>query len=478
MDHAAPPSLLCQQLPPARHSNLRRSTAQLLMLLGVESGVLWLNGLWTLTGQDRHHLVICLAWLAWFGFYRKAYVRRQTFWEELRQTVLAAMVFTMLSSRLLNQIPNWEQIRSALLLYPLLVCSIVPGRALARLALKQLGLWYQPVLVFGSGRTAALALKALHGDSWLGMRVQAFLQPADLGPPAEPGQGPVPCLVWQGLPDDWEVFRRFRCVIALEASQQDPRDRLIRQLLLHRVYDVRVIPAMRGIPLYGAEMQFFFSQELFSLTLPNKLLRPHLRLVKRAFDLVSASLLLAWLSPLLAWVAWRIWREDGGPVLFIQERVGPGGKPFRFYKFRSMVNDAEGLLRRWEAENSPEWQRYVASNFKLEDDPRVLQVGRFIRGSSIDELPQLLNVLRGEMSLVGPRPITLDELPRYGQVRWHYLSVRPGMTGLWQVSGRNDTTYAERVELDRRFVEDSSLRMRFGILVRTLRVVVLGSGAR
>ena len=153
MDHAAPPSLLCQQLPPARHSNLRRSTAQLLMLLGVESGVLWLNGLWTLTGQDRHHLVICLAWLAWFGFYRKAYVRRQTFWEELRQTVLAAMVFTMLSSRLLNQIPNWEQIRSALLLYPLLGCSIVPGRALATLALKQLGLWYQPVLVFGSGTT-------------------------------------------------------------------------------------------------------------------------------------------------------------------------------------------------------------------------------------------------------------------------------------------------------------------------------------
>lgn len=477
MDHAAPPSLLRQQLPPARHSNLRRSAAQLLMLLGVESGVLWLNGLWTLTGQDRHHLVICLAWLAWFGFYRKAYVRRQTFWEELRQTVLAAMVFTMLSSRLLNQIPNWEQIRSALLLYPLLVCSIVPGRALARLALKQLGLWYQPVLVFGSGRTAALALKALHGDSWLGMRVQALLQPADLGPPAEPGQGPVPCLVWQGLPDDWEVFRRFRCVIALEASQQDPRDRLIRQLLLHRVYDVRVIPAMRGIPLYGAEMQFFFSQELFSLTLPNKLLRPHLRLVKRAFDLVSASLLLLLLSPLLAWVAWRIWREDGGPVLFIQERVGPGGKPFRFYKFRSMVNDAEGLLRRWEAENSPEWQRYVASNFKLEDDPRVLRVGRFIRGSSIDELPQLLNVLRGEMSLVGPRPLLPREVSEYGEALQLYGQVRPGLTGLWQVSGRSKTTFSERVIYDDWYIKNWSLWTDIAILAKTVRTVLRREGA-
>ncbi len=477
MDHAAPPTALHQQLPPVPLSNLQRSIAQVLMLLGFESGVLWLNGLWTLTGEDRHHLVLSLVWLAWFGLHRKAYVRRQTFWEELRQIVLAAAVFTLLSSRGLNQIPNWEQVRSALLLYPLLLCSIVLGRALARLALKQLGIWYQPVLVFGSGRNAALTLKALHGDAWLGMRVQAFLHPVDIVPPPEPSQGPVPWLLWHGQADDWEVFRRFRCVIALEAHQQDPRDRLIRNLLQHRVYDVRVIPAMRGIPLYGAEMQPFFSQELFSLTLPNKLLRPHLRLVKRVFDLVSASLLLLLLSPLLTWVAWRIWREDGGPALFSQERVGPGGKPFRFYKFRSMVNDAEGVLRRWEAENSPEWQRYVASNFKLEDDPRVLKVGRFIRGSSIDELPQLLNVLRGEMSLVGPRPLLPREVTEYGDALQLYGRVRPGLTGLWQVSGRSKTTFSERVIYDDWYIKNWSLWTDIAILAKTVRTVLRREGA-
>ena len=108
----------------------------------------------------------------------------------------------------------------------------------------------------------------------------------------------------------------------------------------------------------------------------------------------------------------------------------------------------------------------------------IAAISGFLRRTSLDELPQLFNVLRGEMSLVGPRPITLAELPRYGQVRWHYLSVRPGMTGLWQVSGRNDTTYDERVELDREFVEQHSLRLRLSILLRTLRVVIRGSGAR
>lgn len=204
----------------------------------------------------------------------------------------------------------------------------------------------------------------------------------------------------------------------------------------------------------------------------SRLARLQLRL-----DQFAALLLLLLFAPLMAVIALLVWRRDGAPVLFGHYRIGQHGRPFRCLKFRSMYLDSEAMLREL-LERDPaaraEWER----DHKLSDDPRITPIGHFLRRTSLDELPQLFNVLRGEMSLVGPRPITLAELPRYGQVRWHYLSVRPGMTGLWQVSGRNDTTYDERVELDREFVEQHSLRLRLSILLRTLRVAIRGSGAR
>ncbi|KDB53021.1 undecaprenyl-phosphate galactosephosphotransferase [Sphaerotilus natans subsp. natans DSM 6575] len=204
----------------------------------------------------------------------------------------------------------------------------------------------------------------------------------------------------------------------------------------------------------------------------SRLARLQLRL-----DQFAALLLLLLFAPLMAVIALLVWRRDGAPVLFGHYRIGQHGRPFRCLKFRSMYLDSEAMLREL-LERDPaaraEWER----DHKLTDDPRITPIGHFLRRTSLDELPQLFNVLRGEMSLVGPRPITLAELPRYGQVRWHYLSVRPGMTGLWQVSGRNDTTYDERVELDREFVEQHSLKLRISILLRTLRVVIRGSGAR
>ena len=204
----------------------------------------------------------------------------------------------------------------------------------------------------------------------------------------------------------------------------------------------------------------------------SRLARLQLRL-----DQFAALLLLLLFAPLMAVIALLVWRRDGAPVLFGHYRIGQHGRPFRCLKFRSMYLDSEAMLREL-LERDPaaraEWER----DHKLTDDPRITPIGHFLRRTSLDELPQLFNVLRGEMSLVGPRPITVAELPRYGRVRWHYLSVRPGMTGLWQVSGRNDVSYDERVELDREFVEQHSLRLRLSILLRTLRVVIRGSGAR
>lgn len=191
----------------------------------------------------------------------------------------------------------------------------------------------------------------------------------------------------------------------------------------------------------------------------------------------AALLILLALSPLMLLVAWLTWRKDGAPIFFAHYRVGRGGKLFRCLKFRTMYREAEQMLSdllRDSPEAREEWQR----DQKLSNDPRITPVGHFLRRTSLDELPQLFNVLRGEMVLVGPRPITVAELTRYGRVRWHYLSVRPGITGLWQVSGRNDTSYDERVALDRSYVEQRTMWLDLRILFKTVGVVLSRDGAR
>ncbi|MDN7737274.1 MULTISPECIES: sugar transferase [Burkholderia] len=199
------------------------------------------------------------------------------------------------------------------------------------------------------------------------------------------------------------------------------------------------------------------------------------RMLKRGFDLVGASVLLVVLAPVLLGIAWAV-RRDRGPAIFGHERVGRDGRRFKCLKFRSMVTNADVALKTLlerDANARAEWDR----EFKLKNDVRITPIGHLLRRTSLDELPQLLNVLKGEMSLVGPRPIVEAELKRYGGDVRYYLMAKPGMTGLWQVSGRNDTDYSTRVSLDVAYVRGWSLRLDMGILLRTLRVVVRGSGA-
>jgi lipopolysaccharide/colanic/teichoic acid biosynthesis glycosyltransferase len=189
-----------------------------------------------------------------------------------------------------------------------------------------------------------------------------------------------------------------------------------------------------------------------------------------------AFAILVFAAPLMVAVAVAVFLEDGGPILFAHQRVGRGGRGFPCLKFRSMAVDAEARLEQVLAAD-PGARAEWAANHKLQNDPRITAVGDFLRRSSLDELPQLLNVLRGEMSLVGPRPVVQAEAAHYGHWFDSYCAVRPGITGLWQVSGRSDTRYRQRVALDVLYVRRKSLSMDFTILVRTVPAVLLRRGS-
>jgi lipopolysaccharide/colanic/teichoic acid biosynthesis glycosyltransferase len=187
--------------------------------------------------------------------------------------------------------------------------------------------------------------------------------------------------------------------------------------------------------------------------------------------------ILALFGWLMAIIAAMVRMSGGKKVIYGHTRVGRNGVPFKCLKFRSMVSNSDEVLRNL-LETDPDAREQWERDFKLKDDPRITKIGRFIRKTSLDELPQLWNVVKGEMSIVGPRPVVQAEFEQYyGDVKQHYLSVPPGLTGLWQVSGRNDLDYAERVQLDREYVENSNILYDFMIVMRTVKVMVVRRGA-
>lgn len=196
---------------------------------------------------------------------------------------------------------------------------------------------------------------------------------------------------------------------------------------------------------------------------------------KRLLDIAGALALVAVFSPLLLLIT-LMQAGDRESILFKHTRIGRNGRAFKVYKFRTMVPNADKVLRELIA-SDPELQQEWLRDHKLKDDPRVTAMGKFLRKTSLDELPQLWNVLKGEMSLVGPRPIVRAELRRYGRAARYYLAVKPGLTGLWQVSGRSDTDYRRRVAMDRHYASTASLITDLVVLAKTVDVVLRRRGA-
>ena len=196
-------------------------------------------------------------------------------------------------------------------------------------------------------------------------------------------------------------------------------------------------------------------------------------LIKRTLDILVSFICLALLSPLFGLIALLVWLEDGGPIFFSQTRVGQHGRHFKMYKFRSMCLDAEQRLKELLARN----RHKEGVTFKIEDDPRITRTGKWLRKFSFDELPQLYNVLIGNMSLVGPRPPVPREVEKYSPAHRRRLAIKPGITCIWQISGRSEIDFSGQVQLDVNYIESQSLWMDLKILARTVPAVLSGKGA-
>lgn len=418
------------------------------------------------------HVLLNLLAMAWFWGKVRHYSYRKPFWSELKD-VLSTIGFLAMLELSIVALAGWELSRLWWFSAWAGAVVIVPtGRWAIKRVLTRAGLWRKPTLIVGTGDNAREACLALRSQPLMGLDVIAFVSPTDSIDTRTFIEAPV----LNGFNNNgFAMLADVKVVIALEHHEHDLRDRWIRDLTRHGIRDISVIPAMRGVPLYGAEMSHFFSHEVLMLRLNTNLKRTMSRFIKRCFDIVFSALLLLMLAPVLGFFAYKV-RKDGGNAFYGHLRVGQNGRKFKCLKLRSMVLNSQEVLAKLLA-NDPEARAEWELDFKLKNDPRITRIGAFLRRTSLDELPQLWNVLRGDMSLVGPRPIVDAELARYADDADYYLMAKPGMTGLWQISGRNDVDYATRVYLDAWYVKNWSLWYDVVILFKTAGVVLNRDGA-
>ena len=345
------------------------------------------------------------------------------------------------------------------------------ARALVRHMVAHRPWWGYPVVVLGAGETGRMVVQALRRNPGLGFKPVAVL---DDNPDKHGSLEGVPVVGSMELAPALAAELHVRHAIV--AMPGVPRQKLLDILERHG----GLFPHIIVIPdLFGFSSLWVSVTDMggvLGLELRQRLLLPGPRSLKRAIDLTSALLGGLLISPLLLLIAIWIKLDSRGPVFYGHTRIGQEGRRFKAWKFRSMIPDADRVLQDY-LERHPELQAEWVATQKLKNDPRVTRVGRWLRKLSLDELPQLWNVIRGEMSLVGPRPIVQEELAKYGEKGVLYLKVKPGMTGLWQVSGRSETSYQERVEIDAYYVRNWSVWLDMYILARTVWAILFGRGA-
>ena len=419
------------------------------------------------------HLVISLGCVCWFWVHLRHYTYRKPFWFELKEIFRTLVIFFVIELAIIafSKLYVSRTLWMLTWFWALILVPIV--RIFFKKLLLKLNLYQKDTVIIGSGQNAKDVYRALAGESYLGFSLCYFVS-SDIIP--ENGKNEIKVIDARNkdiISLQQLDTKAVQFILALDDEMI--LDSWLRYLALNKYRSVSVIPNIRGIPLYGTDMSFLFSHEILLLRVNNNLAKRSSRILKRIMDVLGSLGIIILLSPVLLYLYFSV-KKDGGNAIYGHPRIGRNGKIFKCLKFRSMVvNSKEVLdeLLRTDPEARAEWEK----DFKLKNDPRITKIGAFIRKTSLDELPQLFNVLKGEMSLVGPRPIVADELERYQDDVEYYFMAKPGMTGLWQVSGRNDVDYNTRVYFDSWYVKNWSLWNDIAILFKTVNVVLKKDGA-
>jgi undecaprenyl-phosphate galactose phosphotransferase len=332
--------------------------------------------------------------------------------------------------------------------------------------------WDIPTIIIGGIQNVTETVYALKSELYLSYDIQKVVIVHALGHDIEKFRETHPGL--EVVESVESISPRSMVILCPDENDQTFMNDAVQQIKATGAR-LAVVPPTSGFSLYGLKPQFFFGHKIVLLESNPHLRSLWARFAKNTLDKVGAAIALLIFSPMFFIVAKKI-KQDGGPAFYAQRRIGQGGKEFGCRKFRSMIINADQVLEGYLQQN-PEARDEWAREFKLKNDPRITPVGHMIRRTSIDELPQLINVLKGEMSLVGPRPIVEAEKHFYGDKFGHYTSVKPGITGLWQASGRNDISYDQRVALDTWYVENWSLWNDIVIIFKTIYVVLARKGA-
>ncbi len=391
--------------------------------------------------------------------------------EEARRSIAcSSLMFVFLSAVTVSMRNATAYLRPALFIAIVLAAALVPLlRSAVRSWLGDRSWWGYPAIIFGAPKSAADVADAMRKNPGQGLKPVAIVDEDS----EAPGRGAaLPVLGASHIRGGVAIHADTYAVLTPDAGQrtlallESSKDRFSRIIAISASF-----PGIANLLATPRAMG-----GLLGIEVCQQALLPHKHLAKRISDFTLAVLSAPISVPLIAAIAAWIKLDSPGPVFFRQQRIGRGGRKFDAWKFRTMAINAADVLEQ-ELSRNPSLRLEWEQTQKLKNDPRVTRAGKFLRKSSLDELPQLWNVLKGEMSLIGPRPIVQSEIARYGSHFAAYARVPGGITGLWQVSGRNDTSYEERVALDAYYVRNWSVWLDLYILFRTVGTVLFRKGA-
>ena len=390
--------------------------------------------------------------------------------EELKRLTISViggyvLLFTYLS--LTRSSANYT--RLGLLVSMLISILLLPiFRYWTRILLDRFRLGQIPVLIAGAGKTGQIVGRELKRDRFFGFQVAGYLDDTVPEGTEEPGGK-----VLGRIADCAELAETLK-VDYLVAALPLPQVTVNLDNWLKHFRHILIVPANRAFPILWTQPVDLYG--MGSLEIGNRLKRPIDRLTKNLFEGVAAALAVLFLFPLGLLLAVLVKCSSKGPVFYRAKRLGLNGRPIEVWKFRTMYADADQRLEQLLAEN-PELKKEWDANFKLKNDPRITPLGKIMRKTSMDELPQFINVLRGEMAVIGPRPIVEKEIAYYGRHYEVFSRVKPGITGFWQVSGRSETTYERRIELDMYYINNWSIWLDYYIFLKTIKEVLICRGA-